>query len=1074
MQENVKLVTVKKTVRQAYRTEPIWQYDVGHVLNLEGFDNLPETFQMHYSHSAMGDAITQIGSNGQVSLPDEFAQTSAPIFAWVYVAEDDTGLTKYTIEIPVMRRAKITNQEPTPVEQSAIDQAISALNAGVSSAETAAANAESSEDAASASAESAYRSSEAAAGAAESAQGDATAAGRSATAAAESASAAAASAVSAGGSATTAGNAATSAQAAANTATQKSGEAVSSANSAAASALSAGNAAQTATQKANDATSAATSAQGSASAASGSATAAGQSATAAAGSAAAAAQTKTEIDDEVDGFQAQLTNLSSALNQIDEKVDGIHEVPPGGASGQILTKKSGTDYDVEWNPVGMPSDEQVGEAVSGWLDDHPEATTTVEDGAITIPKFSQDTRDTVVVQAETEKAGFHNITPTEVSFYPDVRLTGVTAKYTNQKNLVDDIYYRNGNVTQNGITSKRTGILVDLTGTGTGQYIFINTLDSEVLARFAGKTVNLYVFIKKANPWGNSSYYALYVNASRKVRVNFTSGGTEGIGWNEYKNINIPDDVNQIIFKFDSLNGTTFTDGDCIWVGIYESELVDTLESVTGDIPFTTSVTGINCIDTATHESIAKYIMPTKEYVDNHIPDIKSYWTEEIYALPEKFGAVGDGITDDSTAIGNCIEYAKTTGKAVRGFGTYKTTQPVVIGGRDMDVFFRKIVYTGNGNAIELSAIGIVFGFHTIQSSNVGLAFVRTSSTSPFRCQVTGNEINSASHCIYIDNSTYYNTCDIRYLSSTNGDCIHRDHVEGSSGAGEYVFNSSSCRCPNGWVSYEITVSKFYNFTIEGDCKYGFLNPFANECYGCRHIEQTDGMKIRVFDESSEYNNGPLIKFSRKNGYQWGFTYDSQASLCWFNIDVSDISGYDPVPNNVSLDEWQALLYCGEGTKLTLRGANSQSRKIIGGNAYIIGGNLVVEPNGRINSIVDISTVDFRLFDSAVDADIIAANDLCKYLGTDYVIDVSHASIYFNAYFGAIGYNDLTITQSNGNTVTIYDKLGNIIFDGTNLGNGKWQLKCIMDRSSFGRYQGTTNWWGYDGTNEKWEITKLE
>ena len=233
MQENVKLVTVKKTVRQAYRTEPIWQYDVGHVLNLEGFDNLPETFQMHYSHSQMGDAITQIGSNGQVSLPDEFAQTSAPIFAWVYVAEDDTGLTKYTIEIPVMRRAKITNQEPTPVEQSAIDQAISALNAGVARAETAAANAESSGDAAA-------------------------------------------------------------------------------------------TAAQTATKKANDATSAATSAQGSASAASGSATAAGQSATAAAGSASAAAQTKTEIDDEVDGFQAQLTNLSSAVNDLgDVLVDEV-------------------------------------------------------------------------------------------------------------------------------------------------------------------------------------------------------------------------------------------------------------------------------------------------------------------------------------------------------------------------------------------------------------------------------------------------------------------------------------------------------------------------------------------------------------------------------------------------------------------------------------------------------------------------------------------------------------------------------------------------------------------------------
>lgn len=288
MQENVKLITVKKTVRQAFRTEPIWQYDVGHVLSLEGFENLPDTFQMHFSRSAAGDSITQVGQNWQVTLPDEFAQTAAPVYAWLYVAEEETGLTKYTVEIPVMRRARITNQQPTPVEQSAIDQAISALNAGVTRAETAAANAESSEDAAAASAESAYRSSEAAANSAESAEGDAQtatqkaleaqtaalSADNSATAAAESASAAAASAVSADGSATAAGNAATSAQTAANNASAS---------------------AQTAADKAS-----------------------------------AAAQTKAEIDDEVTGFQAELDSLNSAIS---DKQDSP-ETP--GTAGQVL------------------------------------------------------------------------------------------------------------------------------------------------------------------------------------------------------------------------------------------------------------------------------------------------------------------------------------------------------------------------------------------------------------------------------------------------------------------------------------------------------------------------------------------------------------------------------------------------------------------------------------------------------------------------------------------------------------------------------------------------------------------
>ena len=34
-------------------------------------------------------------------------------------------------------------------------------------------------------------------------------------------------------------------------------------------------------------------------------------------------------------------------------------------------------------------------AVSDWLDDHPEATTTVEDGSITKAKLNSDLQDTV-------------------------------------------------------------------------------------------------------------------------------------------------------------------------------------------------------------------------------------------------------------------------------------------------------------------------------------------------------------------------------------------------------------------------------------------------------------------------------------------------------------------------------------------------------------------------------------------------------------------------------------------------------------------------------------------------------
>lgn len=57
-----------------------------------------------------------------------------------------------------------------------------------------------------------------------------------------------------------------------------------------------------------------------------------------------------------------------------------------GAAGQIL--RNDGNGGSEWSDVGLPTDEQTEEAINKWLDDHPEATTTVADGSLTEAKFS--------------------------------------------------------------------------------------------------------------------------------------------------------------------------------------------------------------------------------------------------------------------------------------------------------------------------------------------------------------------------------------------------------------------------------------------------------------------------------------------------------------------------------------------------------------------------------------------------------------------------------------------------------------------------------------------------------------
>lgn len=67
----------------------------------------------------------------------------------------------------------------------------------------------------------------------------------------------------------------------------------------------------------------------------------------------------------------------------EDKVDK----PSADDEGKIPRAKRGG---VEWVEVGQPTDEQTDSAVTKWLDNHPEATTTVQDGSIIEEKINTD------------------------------------------------------------------------------------------------------------------------------------------------------------------------------------------------------------------------------------------------------------------------------------------------------------------------------------------------------------------------------------------------------------------------------------------------------------------------------------------------------------------------------------------------------------------------------------------------------------------------------------------------------------------------------------------------------------
>ena len=126
-----------------------YQWNYGQILRINGID-LPHSFQVHFSNTPkVGTSTTSIGTGGEVVIPDAYLTTGKTVYAWIFLHNADTdGETMYAITIPVIPRPQPTDEEPTPVQQSEINQLIDALNSGVDRAETAADSAEAAQTAA--------------------------------------------------------------------------------------------------------------------------------------------------------------------------------------------------------------------------------------------------------------------------------------------------------------------------------------------------------------------------------------------------------------------------------------------------------------------------------------------------------------------------------------------------------------------------------------------------------------------------------------------------------------------------------------------------------------------------------------------------------------------------------------------------------------------------------------------------------------------------------------------------------------------------------------------------------------
>lgn len=339
-------------------TSPLWQWDYGQILEIKGLD-LPQAFEVHFSNSRKsGETVTQIGTDGAVTIPDMYLTSGADIYCFIFLHDGLTdGETEYVIKIPVRERPEPSDIKPTPVQQDVIDQAIAALNDAVTQTGQDVISADASAQTAAQSATDAQTAAQSAQASATSASGSATTASNAAATATTKASEAAASATNAAnaktsaetaqGKAEAAQTASESAQALAESAAQT---ATTKATEAAASAASVGEAAQTATAKAAEATASASAASGSATTASTAASTATTKASEASASATAASNAQTaaetaqgKAEDAQEAAEAARDEAVAEVASISGALDDKADIIISNAEGAIATFEDGGD-----------------------------------------------------------------------------------------------------------------------------------------------------------------------------------------------------------------------------------------------------------------------------------------------------------------------------------------------------------------------------------------------------------------------------------------------------------------------------------------------------------------------------------------------------------------------------------------------------------------------------------------------------------------------------------------------------------------------------------------------------------
>ena len=114
--------------KQQVTAKSLYQYDYGQVLKFVDLA-LPAAYEVHFSNYEHGKSTTVLATSNKVAIPDMYFTSGKDIYVWIYLHTGvDDGETEYQVIIPIIRRAAISDEQPSSAEETIINQTIAALN----------------------------------------------------------------------------------------------------------------------------------------------------------------------------------------------------------------------------------------------------------------------------------------------------------------------------------------------------------------------------------------------------------------------------------------------------------------------------------------------------------------------------------------------------------------------------------------------------------------------------------------------------------------------------------------------------------------------------------------------------------------------------------------------------------------------------------------------------------------------------------------------------------------------------------------------------------------------------------